>query len=65
MRNYTPHRKGWSYRGKSMSKERAQFPWVKASDPVSIILGARSGDILKKSGYSETAGTYVSYRYVV
>lgn len=45
--------------------EPYQFPWIKASDPVSIILGAKSGDILKKSGYSETAGTHVSYRYVV
>ena len=42
-----------------------QFPWIKASDPVSIILGARPGDILKISAHSETAGTYVSYRYVV
>jgi len=42
-----------------------QFPWIKASDPVSIILGAKPGDILKTSGYSETAGTYVSYRYVI
>jgi DNA-directed RNA polymerase subunit H len=45
--------------------EPHQFPWIKASDPVSIILGARPGDILKTSGYSETAGTYESYRYVV
>ncbi len=42
-----------------------QFPWIKGSDPVSIILGAKSGDILKVSGISETAGTFVSYRYVV
>ena len=42
-----------------------QFPWIKASDPVSIILGAKPGDILKTSAQSETAGTYVSYRYVI
>ena len=42
-----------------------QFPWIKASDPVSIILGAKPGDILKTSGSSETAGTYVSYSYVI
>jgi len=42
-----------------------QFPWIKASDPVSIILGARPGDILKITANSETAGTYVSYRYVI
>jgi DNA-directed RNA polymerase subunit H (RpoH/RPB5) len=45
--------------------EPFQFPWIKASDPVSIILGAKPGDILKSSGYSETAGTYDSYRYVI
>ena len=42
-----------------------QFPWIKASDPIPIILGAKPGDILKTSGSSETAGTYVSYRYVI
>ncbi|MCW3989429.1 MAG: DNA-directed RNA polymerase subunit H [Candidatus Bathyarchaeota archaeon] len=45
--------------------EAYQFPWIKGSDPVSIILGAKPGDILRKSGYSETAGTHVSYRYVI
>ncbi|MCW3978767.1 MAG: DNA-directed RNA polymerase subunit H [Candidatus Bathyarchaeota archaeon] len=45
--------------------EPYQFPWIKASDPVSIILGARPGDILKITANSETAGTYVSYRYVI
>ena len=45
--------------------EAYQFPWIKGSDPVSIILGAKSGDILKVSGYSLTAGTRVSYRYVI
>ncbi|HUS78111.1 MAG TPA: DNA-directed RNA polymerase subunit H [Patescibacteria group bacterium] len=42
-----------------------QFPWIKASDPVSIILGAKTGDILRMTAHSETAGTYVSYRYVI
>jgi DNA-directed RNA polymerase subunit H len=41
-----------------------QFPWVKSSDPVAIILGAGPGDILKVTAHSETAGTYVSYRHV-
>ena len=45
--------------------ESFQFPWIKASDPVSIILGAKPGDILKMSSSSETAGTYISYRYVI
>lgn len=42
-----------------------QFPWVKASDHVSIILGAEPGDIIKITGESETAGRAESYRYVV
>jgi len=50
---------------KSYHAKPYQFPWIKASDPVSIILGAKPGDILKTSSSSETAGTYVSYSYVI
>lgn len=42
-----------------------QFPWILNSDPVSIILGAVPGDIIKVNAKSETAGHSVSYRYVV
>jgi len=42
-----------------------QFPWIKTSDPISIILGAQAGDIVKITRDSQTAGTYVSYRYVI
>lgn len=42
-----------------------QFPWIKATDPVSIILGARPGDVIKITADSETAGVSESYRYVV
>jgi len=42
-----------------------QFPWVKASDPVSIILGAEPGDVISIKSKSETAGTADSFRYVV
>lgn len=42
-----------------------QLPWIKASDPVAIILGAKPGDIIRIRGRSETAGEYISYRYVV
>jgi DNA-directed RNA polymerase subunit H (RpoH/RPB5) len=41
------------------------FPWVKVEDPVSIILGAEPGDVVKFNLESETAGQSVSYRYVV
>lgn len=42
-----------------------QFPWIKADDPVSIILGAEPGDVIKIISRSETAGISESYRYVV
>ena len=45
--------------------EPYQFPWIKADDPIAIILGAKPGDILKTTRSSKTAGTFVSYRYVV
>ncbi len=45
--------------------EPFQFPWIRSTDPISIILGARPGDVLKVTHKSETAGRYLSYRYVV
>ncbi len=42
-----------------------QFPWIKVNDPVSIILGAEPGDVIKINLESQTAGLSVSYRYVV
>jgi len=45
--------------------EPYQFPWIKSADPVSIIIGAKPGDIVKITQKSETAGKYDTYRYVV
>lgn len=45
--------------------EPYQFPWVKSSDPISIIIGARPGDVVRVIQKSETAGRYEGYRYVV
>ena len=45
--------------------EAYQFPWIKVKDPVSIILGAEPGDVIKINLDSQTAGLSVSYRYVV
>jgi DNA-directed RNA polymerase I, II, and III subunit RPABC1 len=45
--------------------EPYQFPWIKATDPISIIVGAIPGDVLRIIQKSETAGRYESYRYVV
>lgn len=42
-----------------------QFPWIKAADPIMIILGAEPGDVVRVTGKSETAGVSESYRYVV
>jgi DNA-directed RNA polymerase subunit H len=45
--------------------EPYQYPWIKSSDPISIILGAKPGDVIKITSKSETAGVAESYRYVV
>jgi DNA-directed RNA polymerase subunit H (RpoH/RPB5) len=50
---------------KRFHAEPYQFPWIKSTDPISIILGAEPGDIVRVTGESETAGIYESYRYVV
>jgi DNA-directed RNA polymerase subunit H (RpoH/RPB5) len=42
-----------------------KFPWIKAADPISIIIGAKAGDVMRIVQKSETAGRYESYRYVV
>jgi len=45
--------------------EPFQFPWIKSVDPISIILGAKPGDVVRITQKSETAGKYETYRYVV
>ncbi len=50
---------------KKFHAEPFQFPWIKSTDPISIILGAMPGDVLKVTHKSQTAGKYLSYRYVV
>src|SRR4030042_3752958 len=45
--------------------EPYQFPWVKATDPIAIILGAKPGDVVKITQKSETAGKYETSRCVV
>jgi len=42
-----------------------QFPWIKVSDPIAIIIGAKPGDVIRITGESETAGKSESYRYAV
>lgn len=50
---------------KKYHAEPYKFPWIKVTDPISIILGAKPGDVLRIAQKSETAGKYDSYRYVV
>ncbi len=42
-----------------------QLPLLRTSDPISKVIGARAGDLVKITRKSLTAGEYVSYRYVV
>jgi len=41
-----------------------QLPHIKPSDVAAIAIGAKTGDILKITRKSLTAGKYVAYRYV-
>lgn len=42
-----------------------QLPWIKASDPAVMAVGARPGDIVRVLRDSLTSGEHVLYRYVV
>ncbi len=42
-----------------------QLPWIRASDPAVIAIGAKPGDIIEIRRKSETAGEAIVYRYVV
>lgn len=42
-----------------------QLPLIKTSDPTAKAIGAKPGDILRIARESPTAGTHITYRYVV
>ena len=45
--------------------EPHQLPWIRATDPAVIAIGAEPGDIIEIKRKSETAGEAIFYRYVV
>jgi DNA-directed RNA polymerase subunit H len=45
--------------------EPYQFPWIKSTDPIAIMIGAKPGNVIRIIQKSETAGKYNTYRYVV
>jgi DNA-directed RNA polymerase subunit H (RpoH/RPB5) len=50
---------------KKYHSEPYKFPWIKSTDPIAIVLGAKPSDVLRITKKSETAGRFESYRYVV
>jgi DNA-directed RNA polymerase subunit H len=42
-----------------------QLPWIRSSDPLVQLAGARPGDVIKIVRESPTAGESVAYRLVV
>jgi len=41
------------------------LPWIRSSDPVARIIGAKPGDVVRIIRRSKTAGEFVAYRFVV
>ncbi len=50
---------------KKLGIKPEQLPWIRASDPVVRLIGAKPGDIIRIIRKSPTAGEAVAYRYVV
>jgi DNA-directed RNA polymerase subunit H len=44
---------------------KEHLPWIRKSDPICKVLGAKPGDVLKIERNSEVAGKSIAYRYVV
>ncbi|RLF09430.1 MAG: DNA-directed RNA polymerase subunit H [Thermoprotei archaeon] len=42
-----------------------QLPWIRESDPVIKLIGAKRGDIVRVIRKSPTAGESIAYRFVV
>lgn len=50
---------------KELGVRPEQLPWIRASDPIAKLLGAKPGDIVRVTRKSPTAGISVAYRFVV
>lgn len=50
---------------KQLKIHQEQLPKIKVDDPVVKEIGAKSGDILKITRKSHTAGKFVTYRLVL
>ena len=44
---------------------KEHLPWIRKSDPICKVLGAKPGDVLKIERNSDVAGKSITYRYVV
>ncbi|ADN50595.1 DNA-directed RNA polymerase subunit H [Vulcanisaeta distributa] len=42
-----------------------QLPWIRASDPLARAIGAKPGNVIRIIRKSDTAGEFVTYRFVV
>ncbi len=50
---------------KELGIKPEHLPWIRASDPVARLLGAKPGDIIKIKRKSYVAGEIEVYRYVI
>lgn len=50
---------------KQLNAKVFQLPWIRASDPLARAIGAKPGNVIRIIRKSDTAGEFVTYRFVV